>query len=376
MASDTYAQHHKAISLAFQVLYGLSFADIHNSVELEKSYLESLQTTQAKQGKIYGQLAWELVLGVYNNLKAIDAQITRLTLDQTKDALTKIELTLLRLGVFELFFKREISYKIVLDEIITLNRNFGAEEETANINPVLQALSVAERSEKQSRHKARLLAIQILYALSFLKEADADDLETSYANCLGIISDLDLSEDDSDLLMLKNALDQKVADGSGYLELKKDLDNDVEQSSSPDHQELTHDLVFGVVRRLADIDGQIKRLAQNWRFERIGHIELTLLRLAIFELFFIKDLTRPAVHLDELDDQITNLAPNISLTSMSPFALALLRLASFEIFFSYNPPRKVVINEALELCTKLANSGAKKFINGLLDAAKKELEAR
>ena len=374
MASDTLAQHHKALCLAFQVLYGLSFADISDTKQLEKSYTDSLKTTQTKQVKIYGKLAWELVLGVYTHLKDIDGQIVRLTRDQKKDALTHIELTLLRLGIFELFFKREIAHKLVIEEIIALNRNFGAEESTSNISSVLEALSLAEHDEKILRHQSRLLAIQLLYALSFLKNADDDDLEAAYDNCLKAILDIDQTYTDKDefaeapfcLLCPKGDLTQR-----------SDTPDLTSSETKPNFLfDSTHDLVFGVLRRLDEIDKQIKQFSQNWRFERIGHIELTLLRLAFFELFFINDIKPAPVQLDDIDEQINSLVDISTIKTMSVFALTLVRLASFEIFFRHETPTKVIIDEALELGTQFGASGAKKFINGILDAAKKDLDAK
>ena len=349
MPLDTYAQYHKALSLAFQVLYGLSFADIHDADELHKSYVAALKTTQAKQGQIYDQLAWELVLGVYTNLKAIDAQIARLTRDQASDCLTPIELTLLRLGLFELSFKREISSKLVIDKIIGLNREYGAEEATASIGEALEALHLAERASKEERHYARVVSIQVLYAFSFYKDPDSDDFDEGYSHCLEVIA-----------------------------AAKDEPDDEVEEFVlAPEREEkalaFTQELVFGVLKRLPDLDGLIKRLS---RFERIGLLELAFLRLALFELFYSQDLRHPAILLEELDSQIKSLMPKTNIKELSPFALTLLRLACRTIFFNPTTPTKVVMAEALELCNQFGALPAKKFINGILDAAKKDFEAK
>ena len=39
-----------------------------------------------------------------------------------------------------------------------------------------------------------------------------------------------------------------------------------------------------------DVDARIKALTENWDFDRIAKIDLAILRLAIFEMLFRKDI--------------------------------------------------------------------------------------
>ena len=43
------------------------------------------------------------------------------------------------------------------------------------------------------------------------------------------------------------------------------------------------ELVEGVWSKRSELDEQIRRYARNWRLERVGRVELTLLRLALYE---------------------------------------------------------------------------------------------
>ncbi len=58
------------------------------------------------------------------------------------------------------------------------------------------------------------------------------------------------------------------------------------------------DLIGGVGMRRAEIDGVITGTAQNWRLDRMGRVERTVLRLGIHELLHTPD-TPPAVAIDE-----------------------------------------------------------------------------
>lgn len=89
------------------------------------------------------------------------------------------------------------------------------------------------------------------------------------------------------------------------------------------------DLSRDTVARLADIDALIAATAERWRPERMAVLDRLILRMAACEL---------------LRDPET--------------------------------PPAVVINEALELARTFSTEDAVKFINGMLDAIRKKLEAR
>jgi N utilization substance protein B len=80
-------------------------------------------------------------------------------------------------------------------------------------------------------------------------------------------------------------------------------------------------LATAVAERAAALDAEIEQAADNWRLERIGHIEQNILRIALYEL------STGAV------------------------------------------PARVAISEALRLTRWFAGPKAPGFVNGLLDAA-------
>lgn len=88
------------------------------------------------------------------------------------------------------------------------------------------------------------------------------------------------------------------------------------------------ELVSGVWSRQAELDEQIRQFSQNWRLDRMGKVELAILRLAAFELLCRDDV-----------------------------------------------PPKVVINEAIELSRQFGDENSHGFVNGILDAAVKAVES-
>lgn len=109
--------------------------------------------------------------------------------------------------------------------------------------------------------------------------------------------------------------------------LANDLVTFFENCEMPrEHYAFGEELIHGVIDNVADIDSRIKALAHNWEFERIAKIDLTILRLAIFEMIHRKDI-----------------------------------------------PPVVSINEAIDLSKQFSNADAKRFINGILDRLKDQI---
>lgn len=82
----------------------------------------------------------------------------------------------------------------------------------------------------------------------------------------------------------------------------------------------TRALVYGTIENLEEIDALIESHAKNWVIKRMACVDRNILRFAVFELVFRTDI-----------------------------------------------PRKVSINEAIEVAKKYGNTDSNKFVNGILD---------
>lgn len=74
-------------------------------------------------------------------------------------------------------------------------------------------------------------------------------------------------------------------------------------------------------------------------------------------------------HREEIDAHIHRFAPSFPLEQMAVVDLSILRLAIFELMLDNKVPDKVAINEAVELAKKFGSDSSSKFINGVLGAA-------
>jgi N utilization substance protein B len=78
-------------------------------------------------------------------------------------------------------------------------------------------------------------------------------------------------------------------------------------------------------------------------------------------------------HVEALDERIRSRAEHWRIPRMAIVDRNILRLAVYE--FLYEPtPRTVAINEALEIARRFSTYEATQFINGILDAIKRDLD--
>ncbi|HOP29346.1 MAG TPA: transcription antitermination factor NusB [Spirochaetota bacterium] len=98
----------------------------------------------------------------------------------------------------------------------------------------------------------------------------------------------------------------------------------LEETLSEEIRKFAVTIITGVVSNIEKIDSLISAYSKNWKPERLTVIDKSILRLAIFEMLFIEDI-----------------------------------------------PTVVTINESIELGKTFGGENSGQFINGILDAVKK-----
>ena len=93
----------------------------------------------------------------------------------------------------------------------------------------------------------------------------------------------------------------------------------------PDVLFFTRFLIQGTLEHWDEIDLVIQGQLRNWSFERLGKVDLSLLRISVFQMLFVKDI-----------------------------------------------PPKVVIDEAIDISKRFSSDDSYRFINGVLDGLRKE----
>ncbi|MEP7271025.1 MAG: transcription antitermination factor NusB [Acidobacteriota bacterium] len=90
---------------------------------------------------------------------------------------------------------------------------------------------------------------------------------------------------------------------------------------------------------------------------------------------FANDLVLGAVtHLTEIDERIRLRTEHWRIPRMAVVDRNLLRLAVYEFLYQPETPKTVAINEALEIARRFSTHEATQFINGILDAIKRDID--
>ena len=89
--------------------------------------------------------------------------------------------------------------------------------------------------------------------------------------------------------------------------------------------EFANHLVDGVIKNIDKIDDMIRLSASNWSIDRMAVVDRNILRISVFEMFYIQDI-----------------------------------------------PVKVTINEAIEIAKRFGEGESGSFVNGILDRIVKD----
>jgi N utilization substance protein B len=97
--------------------------------------------------------------------------------------------------------------------------------------------------------------------------------------------------------------------------------------SGPAAKEFTERLVLGTMANLEKVDALIRKYAENWDIGRMSRVDKNVMRVALYEMLFCNDI-----------------------------------------------PPVVSINEAVDIAKEFGDRNSGKFVNGMLDRARKDME--
>jgi N utilization substance protein B len=100
-----------------------------------------------------------------------------------------------------------------------------------------------------------------------------------------------------------------------------------QQSADDASRTFTEKLVRGVREHLTELDQKIQQYAENWDLKRMGAVDRNVMRMGMYEMFYCEDI-----------------------------------------------PPVVSINEAVDIAKSFGSQESGKFVNGILDRARKDLD--
>lgn len=147
------ANRHLSRTVAMQSLYEWDFNDrVSNLTELTK-----FNVKQFAPGLDDPAFIFDLINGVEKNIKKIDEVIVKTAPEWPLDQITVIDRNILRLGIFELLFDKQVPPKVAINEAVELGKAFGGESSGKFVNGVLgtlyKSLPESERLAGEAKEK-------------------------------------------------------------------------------------------------------------------------------------------------------------------------------------------------------------------------------
>ena len=135
------AARSRARRRALQAVYAWQLSD--SPIEKVISQFESEQDMDVADLEYFEAL----VRGVARNVAELDAVLARY-IDRTMEQVDPIERAVLRIAGFELRFRPDVPYRVVINEAIETTKRFGADHGHTYVNGVLDRAAVEWRAQE------------------------------------------------------------------------------------------------------------------------------------------------------------------------------------------------------------------------------------
>lgn len=125
-----------AREVAFKIVFELAF---QNDEEAEKLFNKLVETSEEKYEITEEDNAYvnEITTGIQGNESSIDEQIKKYLKDWSFERISKIDLAILRLAIYEIKYREDIPCKVSVNEAVELAKIFGEDSSPAFINGIL-----------------------------------------------------------------------------------------------------------------------------------------------------------------------------------------------------------------------------------------------
>ncbi|MCF2641938.1 transcription antitermination factor NusB [Roseburia hominis] len=120
----------------FQTLFRMEF---HNKEEYEKQ-LELLFETEemSDEDKTYAK---NKILDIGEHIEEIDAAINEVAKGWKTSRMAKVDLTIIRLAVYEIRYEEEIPTKVAINEAVEMAKKYGTDTSSSFVNGILAKIA-------------------------------------------------------------------------------------------------------------------------------------------------------------------------------------------------------------------------------------------
>ena len=129
--------------LAFRLIYSL---EIQKTEELDEQIELYLQCNDVEEDEAKEYIR-DAIIGIKENINEIQGLIEKnLKADWKLDRISKIDLSLLKLAIYEIKYKK-IPYKVAINECLELSKKYGEESSKNFVNGILASVVKEEIGE-------------------------------------------------------------------------------------------------------------------------------------------------------------------------------------------------------------------------------------
>lgn len=139
----------KAREIALQVLYGLNFVNVDVQEALDLFWGNFVAPKTAKEFAAF------LVQGICEHKEELDKLISGCSDNWSLGRMSRVDINILRLAVFEFLYCDDIPPKVTLNEAVDLGKTFGSENSGSFINGILDALNLQLNNKNATNHLDR-----------------------------------------------------------------------------------------------------------------------------------------------------------------------------------------------------------------------------
>lgn len=121
----------------FKMLFGVEFHDVSEMPEQMEVYGETEEIWDVQDGKYITEKCKDIVA----HLDEIDAAINEVTEGWKTTRMGKVDLTLIRLAVYEMKYEEKVPVGVAINEAVELAKKYGTDDSPSFINGVLGKLA-------------------------------------------------------------------------------------------------------------------------------------------------------------------------------------------------------------------------------------------
>lgn len=121
----------------FKLLFRIEFNNEEEMPEQLRFYFEALEDLDEKD-HLYMEEKFGKIL---ENLENIDKQINQVSEGWKTERMAKVDLTILRLALYEMKYDENIPLGVAINEAVEISKKFGGDDSPAFVNGILAKLT-------------------------------------------------------------------------------------------------------------------------------------------------------------------------------------------------------------------------------------------